>query len=275
VLLSRVAAGEVDVGLAALRFGAASVESATSHGWLFLLLPQDLCVDIPLSVSRHDAQPDAILDWALAAFDGRIALSCSFGGPTGMATIDMIHRAGKSVPVYFLDTGLLFPETLHVVEQIRARYGIDVTAVRPRLSVDAQAAAFGPELWARDPDRCCAIRKVAPQAEHLRDYDALITGLRRDQSNARATTAAVETDARFNTVKINPFVAWTEAQIWAYIRRWDVPYNPLNDRGFPSVGCGPCTRAIQPGEDRRAGRWTNFAKTECGLHRPAEPVASH
>ncbi|GAC1518409.1 MAG: phosphoadenylyl-sulfate reductase [Vulcanimicrobiaceae bacterium] len=211
-----------------------------------------------------------VLDEALARYGGAIALACSFGGPSGMVLLDMVARRDPRVPVYYLDTGLLFDETYALVGRICERYGIEPIAVRPELSVAEQNARYGDALWARDPDACCALRKVEPQHAFLAPYRAWITGIRRDGGATREAIPTVAPDPDSATrVKIAPLADWTSKDIWSYISSNDVPYNPLNDVGYPSVGCTHCTRAIVPGEDVRAGRWSGFAKTECGLHAPA------
>lgn len=212
------------------------------------------------------ASPTEIIEWAAATFRPRLVMACSFGGPTGMVLLDMAMRVEPTIPVYFLDTGLLFAETHALIERVRSRYGINPIAVRPAQSVSEQAQTHGEKLWLRDPNACCHLRKVEPQAHFLRDYDAWISGLRRDQSVTRDHTEIVEHDARFGLTKICPLAMWTERMVWTYVRTHDVPYNELHDRGYPSAGCTPCTRAIAAGEDVRAGRWPGFAKVECGLH---------
>jgi phosphoadenosine phosphosulfate reductase len=213
------------------------------------------------------APPDGVMRWALETYRGGIALACSFGGATGAAALDMVARIDPTVPVYYLDTGLLFEETYALVERVRLRYGIDPIPVPALLTLEEQQAKYGPELWKRDPDACCHLRKVVPQGDFLKGYRAWISGIRRDQSPTRASAQPVEWDDRFGLVKINPFAHWDERQVWAYVMEHEVPYNELLDRGYPSIGCVPCTRALAAGEDARAGRWSGFVKTECGLHR--------
>jgi phosphoadenosine phosphosulfate reductase len=210
--------------------------------------------------------PKEIVGWALRTYAPRIVLACSFGGPTGIALVDLALKIDRTIPVYYLDTGLLFPETYALVDRVAARYGIVPIPVRPPLSVAAQNAAFGSALWERDPDACCALRKLEPQSDFLTGYDAWISGIRRDQTSTRRDVPVVQWDEQFDLVKINPFARWDETMIWAYVRFHDLPYNALHDSGFPSIGCTPCTRAVAPGEGARAGRWPGFGKTECGLH---------
>jgi phosphoadenosine phosphosulfate reductase len=217
----------------------------------------------------EELEPAAILEWAQATYAPRLALACSFGGPSGMVLLDMLakaHALGSAVTVYYLETDLLFPETHELIDRVEKRYGIRPVAVKPELTVPQQAEKHGAELWKRDPDACCGMRKVEPQRAFLANFDAWITGLRRTQSSTRRATQLVEWDEKFGLAKINPLARWDDKQLWAYITHNDVPYNVLNDRGYPSVGCIPCTRNIAAGEDARAGRWEGFNKTECGLH---------
>ena len=210
---------------------------------------------------------NGVLRAAFERHPGRVALACSFGGPSGMVLLDLVTGLDASVPVYYLDTGLLFDETYALVERVKERYGVEPVAVRPKLSVAEQADRYGEALWEREPDRCCALRKVEPQDAFLANYDAWITGVRHDQSATRKAIAFVEADPRrAGLERIAPLADWTESDVWAYVLNHGVPYNALNDRGYPSVGCTHCTRAIVPGEDARAGRWSGFDKVECGLH---------
>lgn len=209
--------------------------------------------------------PEAAIAWAAARFAPRIALASSFG-LEDVALIDMMHRTASGMRVFYLDTDLLFPETYRTRDRIVERYGIQVLAYRSALDVAAQAAEEGEALWGRDPSRCCRLRKVKPLRRALRDLDAWVTGVRREQSPTRAGARVVEWDEVNTLVKVNPLARWTQDQVWEYVRAHDVPFNPMHEQGFPSVGCWPCTRAVRPGEDPRAGRWPGQAKTECGLH---------
>ncbi len=210
--------------------------------------------------------PEQIIRWAADRYGDGITLACSFGGPTGMALVDMASRVGPSIEVFYVDTEFLFPETYELVTRTSERYGIRPKALKPRWTPEQQAAEFGAELWKSDPDLCCQIRKVEPNGRALEGKQAWISGLRRDQSKGRADVRVVEWDAKFGVVKLNPLAAWTESDVWAYISEHDVPYNSLHEAGFPSIGCTYCTRAVKPGEDLRAGRWAASDKVECGLH---------
>lgn len=216
--------------------------------------------------ARFSARPaEALLEWAAETFGQEIVLTCSFGGAAGMVLLDMVARLGRDTPVLFLDTGLLFPQTYALAEQAARRYGVTIERRQPQISLEEQARREGPDLFARDPDRCCGMRKVAPLAEALRPYRAWISGIRREQTAARAGAALVEWSSRHGLLKLNPLAAWSEQQLWAYIHTHDVPYNPLLDQGYPSLGCAPCTRPASAA-DPRGGRWAGFNKTECGIH---------
>jgi phosphoadenosine phosphosulfate reductase len=140
-------------------------------------------------------------------------------------------------------------------------------------SVKDQERVYGPELWKRSPDQCCNLRKVEPLRRKLSELSAWVTSIRRDQTADRAVAGKIEWDERFGLVKINPIVDWSSKQVWQYIREHEIPYNPLHDRGYPSIGCTHCTRAVRLEEDARAGRWPGFSKTECGLHIIQPPVS--
>ena len=212
------------------------------------------------------APPQEALAWAYSRYGDGLTLACSFGGATGMALLDMASRVAPGVEVFYLDTAFLFPETYELVRTASERYGLRVRAYAPRWTPEQQAAEFGPALWRRDPDLCCQLRKVEPNGRALEGKQAWVSGLRRDQAKSRAAVVAVEWDAKFGLVKVNPMAAWTEADVWAYVRANGVPYNPLHDQGYPSLGCTHCTRPVRPGEDLRAGRWAGQGKEECGLH---------
>lgn len=219
-----------------------------------------------------------VLSWALGRFHPRLAFASSFGAED-VVVIDILARIRQDVRVFTLDTGRLNEETYDVMERIRKRYGISIESYFPdRAKVEALERSKGLYSF-RDSienrKECCAIRKVEPLGRALGGLEAWITGLRREQAVTRGTITKLEKDeTRPGVFKINPIADWTEAQVWEHIRKNDVPYNALHDRGFPSIGCSPCTRAIQPGEDVRAGRWwwENPEQKECGLH-AAHPAA--
>jgi phosphoadenosine phosphosulfate reductase len=222
----------------------------------------------PAPTSSPLERAQGVLDWAWSSYPDEIVLACSFGGTSGMVLLDLIARSGRNVPVFYLDTGLLFDQTLALVERVRARYGIDPIAVRPTIDLIEQAGLHGDELWLRDPDACCAIRKVEPNRAFLLNYRAWITGVRRDQSPTRSDLGYVEFDdpAGNGIAKISPLADWSEADVRTYLEEHDVPYNELLDRGYTSLGCKPCTRFPVDPANPRSGRWVGFEKTECGLH---------
>ena len=228
--------------------------------------------ELEAAASALDGEgPEAVLRWASERYGEGLTMACSFGGTSGMALVDMASKLGLPIEVFFLDTGFLFPETYALVGEVERRYGIRAVAYHPALSPEEQAAELGEALWSSAPDMCCALRKVEPNYRALAGRGAWVTGLRRDQSSDRRGVRPVEWDWKFGLAKINPLAAWTQDQVSGYIREHDVPYNALHDQGYPSIGCTHCTRAVAPGEDPRAGRWSGFSKTECGLHLTSSP----
>ena len=211
-----------------------------------------------------------VLEWAADRFPSRITFATGLGAE-GCVLIDLIGRHKLPIDLFTLDTGVLFPETYALWHRLEQRYGLTIRGVTPQLSIDEQAAQYGPRLWERQPDRCCEMRKVIPLQRALSGFDAWVTAIRRDQTAARANATVVEWDPKFELAKVNPLVRWTKKDVWAHLLKYDVPYNPLHDEGYPTIGCLPCTSPVQPGEDPRAGRWRGIAKTECGLHGSAVP----
>ncbi len=216
--------------------------------------------------------PEAVIAWALERFHPRIAIASSLQAEE-MVLLDMAWKLNPAIRVFTLDTGRLHEETYAVMERIRDRYGIVVESYFPqREAVEALEREKGFYSFRRSVEErklCCGIRKVEPLGRALQGLDAWITGLRREQALTRTTIKKVETDeAHEGIVKVNPLADWSLQQVWEYIHAHNVPYNALHDLGFPSIGCAPCTRAVKPGEDIRAGRWwweTPESK-ECGLH---------
>jgi phosphoadenosine phosphosulfate reductase len=222
---------------------------------------------LALDPDHRESQSAAeLLRQALEEHGSRIAIASSFG-PEDVVLIDLAAKSGLPFRVFTLDTDFLFPETYELIDRIEALYGITIERCRAALTPVEQAAAHGEALWSRDPDRCCAIRKVEPLKAKLATLTAWVTGIRRDQAPSRANARKHEWDEKFGLWKFNPIADWKIEEVWDVIRANGLPYNPLHDRNYPSIGCTHCTRPVAPGEDPRAGRWSGFAKTECGLHR--------
>jgi phosphoadenosine phosphosulfate reductase len=211
---------------------------------------------------------EEILQYAFGSFQPHIAVATAFGAE-GMVVLDLLSRIEPRAKVFYIDTQFFFPETYELIEKAQRRYSFEWIRILPELSPEEQAREIKPELYKSDPDRCCNIRKVLPLKKFFErsGLRAWVTSLRRDQSATRADIKIVERDAKFGLVKFNPLAKWTWNDVWLYLQAHQVPYNSLHDRNYPSIGCRPCTRAVQPGEDARAGRWSGFQKTECGLHK--------
>jgi phosphoadenosine phosphosulfate reductase len=220
--------------------------------------------------SFESASVEEVLRYVWDRFGSRAAIGTSYQG-AGLVIIDHAVRAGLPFPIFTLDTQFLFPETLALKTQLEEFFEVQIEAVVPELTPDEQATEYGPELWKRSPDLCCTMRKVLPLQKKLEQLSGWITGLRRQQSETRQRTQILEL-YKFDVLrdhyilKVNPLANWTREQVWDYIRTRGIPYNPLHDRGYRSIGCMHCTRAVSEGENERAGRWTGFDKAECGIH---------
>lgn len=220
---------------------------------------------------RAGAEPQEVLRWAFETFP-RVTIVSSFQA-TSAVLIDMAVRITTDVTVVTLDTGRLPQETHDIIDRVRDRYGIEIELVTPDpQDIRDMVAGHGSNLFRESPDlrrQCCDVRKTRPLARALEKYDAWITGLRRSQMATRAATPVVSIDLEHGGItKIAPLATWSEERVWGYIREHDVPYHPLYDSGYTSIGCAPCTRATRPGEDARAGRWwwEQGEVKECGLH---------
>ncbi len=217
-----------------------------------------------------NSRTEEVLAWGWQRFGARAAIGTSFQG-AGLVIMHLAKCHGLPFPVFTLDTGLLFPETLALKKRLEDFFGYTIESLEPDLTIQEQADINGPELWKRNPDLCCTIRKVLPLRDKLCDLDCWITGLRRQQSDTRANIGIVELYAfdeasGRDIVKLNPMANWTREAVWNYLREHQIPYNPLQDQGYRSIGCQPCTRRTSNGENERAGRWTGFNKVECGIH---------
>src|SRR5262245_57603561 len=211
------------------------------------------------------APPKTVLRWAVETFHPRLTMATAFGAE-GCCLIHLLAEIEPNVRIFNLDTGYQFRETLELRERIRERYGIAVEYVRPELTVEEYEAEHGGPLYGLRPDQCCHDRKVLPLHAAVYGYDAWLSAIRRDQTSHRAVAGVVQWDAKFGLVKVNPLLSWTRKDVWQFILDHGVPYNPLHDQGYPSIGCWPCTVSVAEGADERAGRWVGTAKKECGLH---------
>lgn len=224
------------------------------------------------------ASTEDILGWAWENVGPRLAMSTAFGA-SGLVLIDVASRVVPEMPIFTIDTGYLFEETLTLKAQVEERYGIEIESVEPELSVADQDRRHGKDLFGRDADHCCYMRKVEPLHRKLGELDGWVASLRRDQGASRRNIRILEpfpTRGDRLLAKVNPMARWTKKDVWDYILAKEIPYNPLMDQGYPSIGCWPCTKAVAEGGDERSGRWAGQGKTECGIHLPlsVEPADS-
>lgn len=219
-----------------------------------------------LSVRFEETNPQDAITWAVNTFEKDMAFASSFG-MEDICIIDMILRVSPKARIFYLDTSLFFKETYALIQQLENKYTVKFECVVSECPLEQQARQYGDALWKINPDLCCSIRKVAPLKQKLSTLKAWMTGIRREQAPTRAHAKLVEWDEKFNLVKVNPLVKWSSQDVTGYLLKNDIPYNPLHDKGYPSIGCEPCTYPVNPGEDPRAGRWRGFSKTECGLHK--------
>ncbi|PSR23604.1 MAG: phosphoadenylyl-sulfate reductase [Sulfobacillus acidophilus] len=218
-----------------------------------------------LAAQLEEWDPLDILRWADKTYGVGLVLASSFGAED-MVLVDMWIQVNPHPTIFYLDTGLLFTETYQLIRRVEQHYRVQTIRVATSLTLEEQAGHYGEALWSTNPDHCCTLRKVQPLQQYLADKTAWITGIRRDQTVQRRHAAVIAYDARYHLIKINPLVRWNERDVFRYLVRHQVPYNPLHDCGYPSIGCMPCTHAIKPGDDPRSGRWAGQEKTECGLH---------
>lgn len=207
-----------------------------------------------------------VLNWAYNHYGEDVVYACSFG-IEGIVLIDLISKVKPDAKIVFLDTDVHFKETYETIEKVKANYPkLNIEIKKPALTLEDQAAQFGDELWKSNPNKCCEIRKLVPLKETLTGAKAWISGLRRDQSETRQNTNFINKDNKFESVKICPLIHWTWKDVWRYVSKHNLTYNPLHDTGYPSIGCSHCTKPAFTMEDLRSGRWSGQTKTECGLH---------
>lgn len=218
----------------------------------------------------NSERTEDILRWAWQTFGKRAGIGTSFQG-AGLVMIHLARQHNFDFPVFTIDTGLLFPETIALKKRLQDFFQIPIENLEPDLNLEQMAEIHGPELWKRDPDFCCTMRKVIPLQGRLNELDCWITGLRRQQSDTRSGIGIIEVYEfdpanHRDIVKLNPMANWTREDVWKYLHDHKIPYNPLHDQGYRSIGCQPCTNKNASGDNERAGRWTGFNKVECGIH---------
>ena len=228
-------------------------------------------LDVPaLSMNLENQSLEEVLAWCWEMFGDRAAIGTSFQG-SGLVIVDHARKAGLDFPIFTIDTGLLFPETHALKQRLEDWWHVEIESITPEQTVEQQAETMGSELWKSRPDTCCQMRKVLPLQSKLATLDVWITGVRRGQSEHRKKTGILEL-YEFDKLrshyllKLNPMVSWSREKVWQYLEAESIPYNELHDRGYRSIGCWPCTRPVNEGQDERAGRWEGFEKTECGIH---------
>jgi len=223
-----------------------------------------------LSMNLEHQSLEEVLSWCWEMFGDRAAIGTSFQG-SGLVIVDHARKAGLDFPIFTIDTGLLFPETHALKKRLEDWWHVEIESITPEQTVEQQAETMGSELWKSRPDTCCQMRKVLPLQSKLATLDVWITGVRRGQSEHRQKTGILEL-YEFDKLrshyllKFNPMVNWSREKVWQYLHAESIPYNELHDRGYRSIGCWPCTRPVNEGQDERAGRWEGFEKTECGIH---------
>jgi len=223
-----------------------------------------------LNKKFENAPTGEILQWVWSQFGTRAAIGTSFQG-AGLVAMHISKSLGLNFPIFTIDTDLLFDETIELKGELEKFFNVKITVLKSELSLEKQSGIYGDALWARDPDLCCTIRKVIPLQNHLANLDCWITGLRRQQSQTRADIRIIEIytfdeSEKKEIVKVNPLANWSKEQVWEYIKKHNIPYNKLHDKGYKSIGCKPCTSVVPGEENERAGRWIGFQKTECGIH---------
>lgn len=207
-----------------------------------------------------------VLKWSYEQYGEDIVYACSFG-IEGIVLVDLISKVKPDATIVFLDTDVNFKETYETIERVKEKYPrLNIIMKKPKLTLEEQAAQYGDKLWETNPNQCCQIRKLIPLNEVLSDAKAWLSGLRHEQSETRKHVQFINRDNKFQSIKICPLIHWTWKDVWRYVTKNDLPYNPLHDQGYPSIGCSHCTKPAFDMNDLRSGRWQGTGKTECGLH---------
>lgn len=218
-----------------------------------------------LAAQFEDKSIEEVLAWAVPQFAPHIAMTSSFGAE-GVVLMDHLVKLGLKLPVIYLDTGYHFAETNELKDRLQDHFGLEIIVQQAALTVEEQAVQYGDNLYERDSDACCRMRKVEPLKQALSNLDAWLAALRRDQSPSRANIQVVEWNAKHNLVKLNPLATWTRKDVWNYTLKHKLPYHRLYDEGYTSIGCWPCTKRVEAGAHERSGRWAGQGKVECGIH---------
>lgn len=205
-----------------------------------------------------------VLEWAFDQFGQDMYIACSFQ-KTSSVVMQLATAINPQARFFYLDTDVLFPETYETRDRLAEHFNVEFERWH-NITLEEQAAEYGDKLWKRDPDACCGLRKVEPMRRALSTVDAWVAGVRRADSATRAKTRKLAWDKKFNMWKLNPIADWTERDVWNHLNEHNVPYNPLHDQGYPSIGCTHCTRPVVPGQSSRDGRWSGSGKTECGIN---------
>ena len=215
---------------------------------------------------KYSKNPQKLLEWIVKNLPNKKVIMGTGFGPPGIALLDILFKITKDISVFYIDTDFLFDQTYDLKSQLEKRYNFTFLRLSPELSPKMQEQQYGDKLWEKDPDACCNLRKVLPLKAALEDYDVWITGIRKKQTQVRNNANLIEFESRFEVIKINPLINWTHDEVWDYIKTHNLPYNPLHDNNYPSIGCKQCTSPVCAGDDDRSGRWKGIRKTECGLH---------
>ena len=218
-------------------------------------------------INKYRNNPIELLKWITNNLpSNKVVMGTGFG-PPGIVLLDMLFKVTHDISVFYIDTSFLFDQTYELRDKLQEKYGFQFLRLSTNVTVEMQVAQYGEELWEKSPDICCNIRKVIPLKNALEDYDVWITGIRKKQTEVRNKSELIEFASRFEVIKINPLIDWTHDEIWDYIKINNLPYNPLHDDNYPSIGCKQCTSRVCTGDDDRSGRWKGSNKTECGLHK--------
>ena len=218
-------------------------------------------------INRYSNNPNELLKWVVKNLPHeKVAMGTGFG-PPGIVLLDILFKITQDITVFYIDTDFLFDQTYNLRDQLEKRYDFKFLKITTEISPKVQEKQYGKKLWEYDPDACCNIRKVMPLKHALTDYDIWITGIRKKQTQYRWNSSLVEFESRFDVIKINPLINWNHDEVWNYIKTHNLPYNPLHDNSYPSIGCKQCTSPVCAGDDDRSGRWKGINKTECGLHK--------